>query len=69
MSECDIRRMAEEARRAARELARASGAEKDRALLAMAAGLTDSRARILAANASDVAAAAPRGRRLPLWIA
>ena len=62
MSECDIRRMAEEARRAARELARASGAEKDRALLAMAAGLTHSRARILAANAGDVAAARAAGQ-------
>ena len=62
MSECDIRRMAEEARRAARELARASGLEKDRALLAMAAGLTDSRARILAANAGDVAAARAAGQ-------
>ena len=62
MSECDIRRMAEDARRAARELARASGAEKDRALLAMAAGLTDSRARILAANAGDVAAARAAGQ-------
>ena len=62
MSECDIRRMAEEARRAARELARASGAEKDRALLAMAAGLTHSCARILAANAGDVTAARAAGQ-------
>ena len=62
MSECDIRRMAEDARRAARELARASGAEKDRALLAMAAGLTHSCARILAANAGDVTAARAAGQ-------
>lgn len=62
MSECDIRRMAEDARRAASELAKASGAEKDRALLAMAAGLIHSRARILAANAGDVAAARAAGQ-------
>ncbi len=62
MSECDIRRMAEDARKAARELAAASGAAKDRALLAMAAGLVDSGARILAANAGDVSAARAAGQ-------
>ncbi len=61
MSECDIRRMAEEARLAARELAKASVAEKNRALLAMAAGLSQAHARILAANAEDVAAARVAG--------
>jgi glutamate-5-semialdehyde dehydrogenase len=61
MGECDIRRMAEEARRAARELAKASVVEKNRALLAMAVGLTEAHARILAANAEDVAAARAAG--------
>ena len=61
MSECDIRRMAEEARHAARDLAKASVAEKNRALLAMAAGLNQAHARILAANAEDVAAARVAG--------
>jgi len=62
MSECDIRGMARDARAAARELARASGEQKDRALLAMAAGLTESRARILADNAGDVTAARAAGQ-------
>jgi glutamate-5-semialdehyde dehydrogenase len=62
MSTCDIRQMAEDARRAARALAKAGGAGKDRALLAMAAGLTASRSRILAANAGDVAAARTAGQ-------
>jgi glutamate-5-semialdehyde dehydrogenase len=62
MSTCDIRQLAEDARRAARELAKASGAGKDRALLAMAAGLPESRSRILAANAGDVAAARAAGQ-------
>jgi glutamate-5-semialdehyde dehydrogenase len=53
--------MAEAARSAARALARASGDDKNRALLAMAAGLTDARARILAENAEDVAAARADG--------
>jgi len=62
MSNCDIRGMAREARAAARELARASGEQKDRALLAMASGLVESRARILADNAQDVAAARAAGQ-------
>jgi glutamate-5-semialdehyde dehydrogenase len=53
--------MAQEARSAARALARASGERKDRALAAMADGLTDSRARILASNAEDVAEARAAG--------
>jgi glutamate-5-semialdehyde dehydrogenase len=61
MSGCDIAGMAREARAAARELARASGEQKDRALLAMAVGLVESRARILAGNAEDVAAARAEG--------
>ena len=62
MSDCDIRGMAREARAAARELARASGEQKDRALLAMASGLMESRTRILADNAQDVAAARAAGQ-------
>jgi glutamate-5-semialdehyde dehydrogenase len=62
MGKCDIRRMAEDARRAARGLARAGSADKDRALLAMAAGLTESRDRILAANTGDVASARAAGQ-------
>jgi len=62
MSDCDIRGMAREARAAARDLARASGEQKDRALLAMASGLMESRARILADNAQDVAAARAAGQ-------
>jgi glutamate-5-semialdehyde dehydrogenase len=57
MSGCDIRGLAEQARGAARDLARASGEHKNRALLAMAAGLMGSRAGILTANAEDVAEA------------
>jgi glutamate-5-semialdehyde dehydrogenase len=62
MSDCDIRGMAREARAAARDLARASGEQKDRALLAMASGLMESQARILADNAQDVAAARAAGQ-------
>jgi glutamate-5-semialdehyde dehydrogenase len=62
MSDCDIRGMACEARAAARELARAGGEQKDRALLAMASGLMESQARILADNAQDVAAARASGQ-------
>jgi glutamate-5-semialdehyde dehydrogenase len=62
MSDCDIRGMAREARAAARDLARASGEQKDRALLAMASGLMESRARILVDNAQDVAAARAAGQ-------
>jgi glutamate-5-semialdehyde dehydrogenase len=54
--------MAREAQAAARELARASGEHKNHALLAMAAGLMDSSARILADNALDVAAAKADGQ-------
>jgi glutamate-5-semialdehyde dehydrogenase len=54
--------MAREARAAARELARASGEQKNRTLLAMAAGLTNASARILADNAADVAAAKADGQ-------
>ncbi len=69
MSDCDIRGMAREARAAARELARASGEQKDRALLAMASGLMESRTRILADNAAGRGRRpAPRARRPPLWI-
>jgi hypothetical protein len=49
--------MAEAARAAARALASASGEHKNRALLAMAAGLVESRDRLLKDNAEDVAAA------------
>jgi glutamate-5-semialdehyde dehydrogenase len=62
MSDCDIRGMACEARAAARELARAGGEQKDRALLAMSSGLMASQARILADNAQDVAAARAAGQ-------
>jgi glutamate-5-semialdehyde dehydrogenase len=61
MSHCDIQGMARDACAAARELARASGEQKDRALLAMAVGLVESRARILADNADDVTAARADG--------
>lgn len=61
MSGFDIRQMAVAARAASRTLARASGAEKNAALHAMAAGLLDCRERILAANAEDVAAASAEG--------
>ena len=62
MSGCDIRGMAAAARAAARELARAGGAQKNRALLAMAAGLVEARKRILTANAGDVTAARSDGQ-------
>jgi glutamate-5-semialdehyde dehydrogenase len=61
MSGCDIRGMARDARAAARELARASGEQKDRALLAMADGLMELRARILTDNTEDVVAAKAAG--------
>ncbi len=57
MSGFDIRAMAQAARAASQVLARATGETKDAALRAMAAGLLDSRERILAANAEDVAVA------------
>jgi glutamate-5-semialdehyde dehydrogenase len=63
MQGCDIRGMAVEARAAARELARAGGEQKNRALLAMASGLVESREQILAANVDDVSAA--RGAAQP----
>jgi glutamate-5-semialdehyde dehydrogenase len=61
MTGCDIRAIAVAARAASRVLARASGGTKNAALDAMAAGLTVSRAEILAANATDVAAARAAG--------
>lgn len=51
----------EDARRAARELARATTARKDAALSAMAAALHEERDAILAANARDVEAALAAG--------
>lgn len=57
MSGFDIRAMASAARAASQVLARATGETKNAALRAMAAGLLDSRERILAANAEDVAVA------------
>ncbi|MBI4841699.1 MAG: glutamate-5-semialdehyde dehydrogenase [candidate division NC10 bacterium] len=57
MSGFDIRAMASAARAASQVLARATGEAKNAALRAMAAGLLDSRERILAANAEDVAVA------------
>lgn len=57
MSGFDIRAMASAARAASPALARATGETKNAALRAMAAGLLDSRERILAANAEDVAVA------------
>jgi glutamate-5-semialdehyde dehydrogenase len=57
MSGFDIRAMASAARTASQVLARATGEAKNAALRAMAAGLLDSRERILTANAEDVAVA------------
>ncbi len=57
MSGFDIRAMASAARAASQVLARATGETKNAALRAMAAGLLDSRERMLAANAEDVAVA------------
>ena len=57
MSGFDIRAMAQAARAASQVLARATGETKNAALRAMAAGLLNSRERILAANAEDVAVA------------
>ncbi|MBI4735408.1 MAG: glutamate-5-semialdehyde dehydrogenase [candidate division NC10 bacterium] len=57
MSGFDIRAMASAARAASQVLARATGEAKNAALRAMAAGLLDSRERILAASAEDVAVA------------
>jgi len=62
MSACDIRALARAAQAAARELVRAGGEQKDRALQAMAAGLVESRTRILEENAKDVAAARAAGQ-------
>ncbi len=59
---CDIQGMAEAARAAARALASASGEHKNRALLAMAAGLVESRGRLLRDNTEDVAAARAAGQ-------
>ena len=54
-----------DARAAARVLALAAPAQKNRALAAMAAAIRRSRAAILAANAEDVAEAKSRARRRP----
>ena len=62
MSVCDIRALARAAQAAARELVRAGGEQKDRALQAMAVGLVESRTRILEENAKDVAAARAAGQ-------
>jgi glutamate-5-semialdehyde dehydrogenase len=56
-----MRDMGRRARAAARALALAPTADKNRALAAMAAALRDARAAILAANAEDVAEARGRG--------
>jgi glutamate-5-semialdehyde dehydrogenase len=57
-----MRKLGQEARAAARELARADTAAKDRALAAMAAEMRAQAKRILAANAKDVAQAKKAGR-------
>ena len=62
MSGCDLRAMAQAAKAASRELARATGAVKNAALQAMAAGLMARGKQILAANARDVAAARAAGQ-------
>ena len=56
-----MRGVGEAARAAARELARADTAAKDRALVAMAAAIRADVAKLLAANAEDVAAARKSG--------
>ncbi len=60
----DIRATAYTARATSQVLARATGETKNAALRAMAAGLQDSRDRILAANAEDVASAREEGHSL-----
>jgi glutamate-5-semialdehyde dehydrogenase len=62
MTDFDIRTMARAARAASHALALATGERKNAALHAMARGLLDSRERILAANAEDVAAAESEAR-------
>ncbi|MEI7771313.1 MAG: glutamate-5-semialdehyde dehydrogenase [Chloroflexales bacterium] len=57
----DLERIGQRAKAAARQLARLSRAEKDAALLAIAAALAERQAEILAANAEDVAAARAAG--------
>ena len=56
-----MRGVGEAARAAARVLARADTAAKDRALAAMAAAIRRDEAKLLAANAEDVAAARAAG--------
>jgi len=56
-----MREVGEQARAAARVLARADSATKDRALVAAAAAIRRDAARLLAANAEDVAEARARG--------
>src|SRR5579862_9352544 len=56
-----VRQMAERSRGASRELANASSAQKDAALLAMAEGLCVAQDDLLSVNATDVAAARERG--------
>jgi glutamate-5-semialdehyde dehydrogenase len=56
-----MRRVGETARDAARELARADTNARNAALLAMAAAIRRDKARLLAANAKDVAAARAKG--------
>ncbi|HSD51352.1 MAG TPA: glutamate-5-semialdehyde dehydrogenase [Candidatus Methylomirabilis sp.] len=62
MSGFDIRGMAQAARAARQELARASGGAKNAALRAMAAGLLTQAERILSANVEDVAEARAAGQ-------
>jgi glutamate-5-semialdehyde dehydrogenase len=57
----DLTALGERARRAARQLARASTEQKNRALLAIAQALEDQSEQILAANAADLDAARARG--------
>jgi glutamate-5-semialdehyde dehydrogenase len=64
--EADMRALGERARSAARILATAPRATKDRALHAAAAALRARREEILAANARDLAAARERGLRASL---
>jgi glutamate-5-semialdehyde dehydrogenase len=59
--EATMRAIGRDARAAARVLALASGAQKNRALAAMAKAVRGSRASILAANADDLAAAKSAG--------
>jgi len=57
MTSTDLNQIGQQAKAAARHLARLSRAEKDSALLAIAAALAEHQDEILAANAEDVAAA------------